>query len=257
VCIRRIHEKVTRCMSEKQTVVVDLVGTLEDDWLQKREWLASRGCAIPIQLSRPEIEELAGRQLLQYLERDLRRAGLTINSHWNVARGWLMAKGVDPGASALDVDAAVAAIGQQMYVQMKNAVGGATTIAENPPIEGAVEAMRRLHERFKLVVLSTRKEEQRAPIERWLQEHFGELVAEVLLVGDQAGTKGESKITWCLRQPVRPFALIDDDKRHFPDEATEVRGILLNLNGRQTVPPVGAVAVTSWREAADVLLRAS
>ncbi len=242
---------------QKQRVVVDLVGTLEDDWLQKRQWLAARRCAIPTQLSRAEIEELAGRQLLEYLSHDLRRAGLSFDSEWNIVRGWLIANGTDPGVARLDYEATVATIGSQMYVQMKNAVGGAKTIADNPPVVGASEALRRLHDRYIISVLSTRKEEQRAPIEAWLSKHFEGLIDEVLLIGDNAGHKGEPKIKWCLQQQVKPYALVDDDKRHFAEERTEVRGILLNLNGRQTIPPAGATAVTSWREAADVLLAAA
>jgi len=240
--------------ARKPTIVVDFVGTLEDDWLVKREWLAARGCALPIQLSRTDIENEAGRQLLQYLQRDFRVASLAYPHDWLAVRGWLIARGVDIGSAPLAPEETIRAVGYQLYVQMKKAVADPAVILRNPPIPGAADALRRLHERFWIVLLSTLRTDQGAVVRQWLDANMPHVVDAIVLTGDESGGPGRSKIDWCLVQPVVPFALIDDDARHLPDRGTDVRCFLLNVNGRREKTPGGAREATSWGQIADALI---
>ena len=134
------------------------------------------------------------------------------------------------------------------------------------PIDGSVEAVRRLRRRFRLVIVSSRVYALRSATEEWLSAHFGSCFDAVYL-GNHYGREGsgapKSKPELCRAAGAE--WLIDDGLHYCEQVAADgVRAILFDWNGMyswnhsasaERLSALRIVRAKDWPQIVDILER--
>jgi len=84
------------------------------------------------------------------------------------------------------------------------------------PIQGARDALARLHQKFELVTVTSRRELVRSETLDWLKKHLGDVFSRVLFSGIwDGGKRGAHKLTKTeILQSIGAQFLIDDQLKH-------------------------------------------
>jgi uncharacterized HAD superfamily protein len=148
---------------------------------------------------------------------------------------------VDP--QACDRTSCVPIIGADNYEDMATVVYEREWSLKAPPVVGALDGLRALHEHGQVYVLTARLPHRLAFAREWLEQHgVGEFAGALLSSADS------DKLSVCKQHGID--VLVDDDERHLlPVVERGVQAILLKVdfNGDITLP-AGVDLCRSWPE---------
>jgi hypothetical protein len=143
---------------------------------------------------------------------------------------------VDPGDCS-HTDLVPDVLDEAQYRSPDDYVYSESVSADVPPVRGAVEALRRLSERWQIVVLSARSAERLKWAGRWLQRRGLTEAIEDVRTSD-----GQSKED--ALNELEALVLVDDDRRHLTGLSPD--GPVGILFGSRPHPGEGLVQVDSW-----------
>lgn len=122
------------------------------------------------------------------------------------------------------------------------------------PLSGAVDAVRQLSLLSRVVVVTSREPQFRQVTEAWIQQHFGSLIEDIVLTGNQfSNSHRRSKGVACRR--LGATHLIDDQIRHL--SSARRHGISTILFGQypwQHHTRLAYPRLTDWHEVHDGFL---
>lgn len=124
------------------------------------------------------------------------------------------------------------------------------------PIEGAVKAISKLAESFKVDIVTARRYTELEITERWLRLHFPQTFRSVHFIrGPEDGFKKVSKIDTCLK--IKADVLIDDRPDYVIEAASVgIKGLLFGDYpwNRSVELPAGVVRVRDWEAVLEELM---
>jgi hypothetical protein len=136
--------------------------------------------------------------------------GGTIEDSWHCKRRWFARKGFDIGLWPRSRSEVIHMTGGRtdLYEEMAAEVYNDDHVLGRAAVEGVAAALETLATRFRIIILSSRVEQQRGITLTWLDLHrLSPFIDRVVLLGSDT-----NKLAWCLDAGVR--ALVDDDIRH-------------------------------------------
>ena len=127
------------------------------------------------------------------------------------------------------------------------------------PIDGAIEALGRLAERYRLVVITSRHDTLTEATHAWLDRHFDGVFETVILAGNHhVGGNVKTKVSLC--RELGAVALIDDSVRYVKECAVAGQRAILfgDYPWNQTdALPDGVVRARDWAEVRKLLMEVS
>ncbi|MDQ3159330.1 MAG: hypothetical protein M3P98_04340 [bacterium] len=121
------------------------------------------------------------------------------------------------------------------------------------PVEGAIDGIHRLNDRFDLVVVTARHPMFRPQSEEWIETHFPGVFSELHLIGfPDTNEHHRPKVEVC--QEIGAIGLIDDSLSNVTSVAEAgLQGVLFGDYGwNQTeILPSGVIRVRDWQEVAE------
>jgi hypothetical protein len=176
--------------------------------------------------------------------------GGTIEDSWQSKRRWFASKGIDIGSWPRSRQEVIQIIGDAgLYEQMVGEVYNDDNVFSREPVHGVASALEVLAAQFKIVIVSSRSERQRATTVRWLERHrLNRFVNDIILLGNDA-----DKLAWCCRSGVQ--VLIDDDLRHIEHrDARLLTRIHFSARPFNTHRTRGIVVATSWQDIVAIMI---
>lgn len=110
----------------------------------------------------------------------------------------------------------------------------------------AAHALKQLAKKYKLVVISSRREQWWESTREWLERHFGGLISEIVFAGNKEHAVQQSKGEVCARLGAQ--WLIDDNVDHCADAQDHgVMPLLFGTYGWQKKVPPGITRCKDWQ----------
>jgi uncharacterized HAD superfamily protein len=158
--------------------------------------------------------------------------GGTIEDSWASKQRWFAARGLEIGPWSRSRMEIVRMVGghESLYERMTAEVYSDENVLAREPVEGVAAALNTMAQRFRIVIVSSRREAQRTTTLRWLERHdLVGAVDEIAFLGPHA-----NKLAWCLG--ARVAVLIDDDLRHLAPADRSHAVVRIHLCARPTDP---------------------
>lgn len=179
--------------------------------------------------------------------------GGTIEDSWQSKRSWFASRGFDLGRWPRSREEVIQLIGgrPELYEQMVAEVYNDENVLSHEPVEGVASALEALATEFKIIIVSSRIDLQRATTLEWLELHrLSPFIHDIALLGADT-----NKLVWCLRAGVQ--VLIDDDIRHLEPRdtispVTRIHFSARPLNAHRTRE--GILVAASWQEIVPMIL---
>lgn len=178
--------------------------------------------------------------------------GGTIEDSWGSKRSWFAAQGFDLGRWPRSRREVIDQINgdEALYERMAAEVYNDANVRCRRPVAGVRRVCSNLSRRFRIFILTSRTDAQRALTRSWLRRHgLIDQVSEIVFLGPSG-----SKLAWC--QAGNMSALVDDDIRHLgpTEEARGVKRVLFCASPHKPQPPCEHICVAvSWVEIQAIL----
>lgn len=180
--------------------------------------------------------------------------GGTIEDSWDSKRSWFLAQGFDIGRwprSRRDIIDQING-DEALYERMAAEVYNDANVKCRRPVAGVRRACSNLSGQFRIFILTSRTDAQRALTRSWLRRHgLIDQVSEIVFLGPSG-----NKLAWC--QAADMSALVDDDIRHLAptEEAGGVKRVLFCASPHKPQPSCAHICVAaSWDEIQGILQR--
>ena len=148
-------------------------------------------------------------------------------------------------------------ITKDQFIERFRAFGAAGGFVDGPPMADTQEAIRRLSEKYDLVIVTSRWQDWEEDTIAWLKEHFPDSFSKIHFANSHTWHRGDKLDKASICQELGAVAFLDDSPKNV--ELVSNVGIKSLLFGdypwnRNAQLPANGQRVKDWNEVREVLL---